>query len=375
MTSLMEWLSVTSIVRRSMPIPSPAVGGSPYSSASTYAASYSAASRSPLVRSSAWRRKRSAWSSGSFSSENPFATSIPSAHARSAWTACRRTTGSLCRIARARAGTASGTAGADLAEGPRGGGPGHVVAVLQARRQRGQRRLRVLADPAQRDGGGLPDRGAAVAERLGQRRHGGGADAAQDLRGERHGPHGDAGARLDGVVDRPGRRVGGGHVEQGGDRLQADLGEGLRRPLDGFLVAGLEGVEGEAQAGPDARADLGPGRLRSGPELGVGVAACGEQAGQDQLRGPVDLPQGQGGPGAHGGVFVFERLRQGGHGRPPLGPPAAQLLGGPRRTCGVLVLKVADEGVNRRVLGGGGRRGRPPCPSGRPGRASVGSSP
>ena len=77
MTSRIEGESVKSIASRSMPIPSPPAGGIPYSIARTKSWSKRCASWSPSSRAASCWRKRSAWASGSFSSENAFAISMP----------------------------------------------------------------------------------------------------------------------------------------------------------------------------------------------------------------------------------------------------------------------------------------------------------
>src|SRR5690606_7115030 len=68
-TSRIDGELVSSITRRSMPMPSPAVGGMPYSRARTKSASKCMASSSPASLSLTCCRKRSAWSSASLSSE------------------------------------------------------------------------------------------------------------------------------------------------------------------------------------------------------------------------------------------------------------------------------------------------------------------
>src|SRR5690606_8952087 len=68
-TSRMDGELVSSITRRSMPMPSPAVGGMPYSRARTKSASKCMASSSPASFSATWAWKRSAWPSASLSSE------------------------------------------------------------------------------------------------------------------------------------------------------------------------------------------------------------------------------------------------------------------------------------------------------------------
>src|SRR5499427_7034912 len=74
-TSRMEAESVKSMVRRSMPMPSPAVGGMPYSRARTKSSSIQCASSSPRRRSCACSSKRRRWSMGSLSSEYALAIS------------------------------------------------------------------------------------------------------------------------------------------------------------------------------------------------------------------------------------------------------------------------------------------------------------
>jgi hypothetical protein len=67
-TSLMLLVSVSSIVRRSIPMPHPAVGGSPYSSTLTKSSSTNYASSSPYFLASAWPWNASICTLGSFSS-------------------------------------------------------------------------------------------------------------------------------------------------------------------------------------------------------------------------------------------------------------------------------------------------------------------
>src|SRR6266487_2869434 len=68
-TSRIDGESVKSMASRSMPIPSPAVGGMPYSRARTKSSSIQCASSSPRSRSRACSSKRRRWSIGSLSSE------------------------------------------------------------------------------------------------------------------------------------------------------------------------------------------------------------------------------------------------------------------------------------------------------------------
>mmetsp|Transcript_461 Transcript_461/g.935 ORF Transcript_461/g.935 Transcript_461/m.935 type:complete len:221 (+) Transcript_461:110-772(+) len=77
MTSLMEAESVSSMMSRSMPMPSPPVGGMPCSSAVRNSSSTSHASRSPASFFAACASKRRRWSSGSVSSEKALASSLP----------------------------------------------------------------------------------------------------------------------------------------------------------------------------------------------------------------------------------------------------------------------------------------------------------
>jgi hypothetical protein len=70
-------LSVSSIIRRSMPMPQPPAGGMPYSSARTKSWSKNMASSSPASLAATWAWKRAAWSSASFSSEKPLPNSRP----------------------------------------------------------------------------------------------------------------------------------------------------------------------------------------------------------------------------------------------------------------------------------------------------------
>mmetsp|Transcript_12986 Transcript_12986/g.39307 ORF Transcript_12986/g.39307 Transcript_12986/m.39307 type:complete len:243 (+) Transcript_12986:683-1411(+) len=74
-TSLMLAVSVRSMVRRSMPMPQPAVGGSPYSRAEQKPSSISCASSSPASLSCACSAKRSRCTTGSFSSVYALASS------------------------------------------------------------------------------------------------------------------------------------------------------------------------------------------------------------------------------------------------------------------------------------------------------------
>src|SRR5262249_16653720 len=67
--------SERSMASRSMPIPSPAVGGIPYSSARTKSSSIQCASSSPRSRSRACSSNRRRWSMGSLSSEYALAIS------------------------------------------------------------------------------------------------------------------------------------------------------------------------------------------------------------------------------------------------------------------------------------------------------------
>ena len=68
-TSLIAWLSVRSITRRSIPYPIPPVGGIPISSAFRKSSSVWLASSSPASARASCALKRSLWSIGSFSSE------------------------------------------------------------------------------------------------------------------------------------------------------------------------------------------------------------------------------------------------------------------------------------------------------------------
>jgi len=68
-TSLIAWLSVRSITRRSIPYPIPPVGGIPISSAFRKSSSVWFASSSPASARASCALKRSLWSIGSFSSE------------------------------------------------------------------------------------------------------------------------------------------------------------------------------------------------------------------------------------------------------------------------------------------------------------------
>ncbi len=62
-------------------MPTPPVGGIPYSSASTKSSSIGAASSSPAAASARACSKRARWSAGSFSSLKPLANSMPSPNA------------------------------------------------------------------------------------------------------------------------------------------------------------------------------------------------------------------------------------------------------------------------------------------------------
>src|SRR5439155_24549916 len=64
MTSRIDGWLAKSITRRSMPIPSPAAGGIPSSSARTWSSTSQCASSSPRARSWACSRKRASWSIG-----------------------------------------------------------------------------------------------------------------------------------------------------------------------------------------------------------------------------------------------------------------------------------------------------------------------
>mmetsp|Transcript_5474 Transcript_5474/g.15089 ORF Transcript_5474/g.15089 Transcript_5474/m.15089 type:complete len:290 (-) Transcript_5474:337-1206(-) len=79
MTSRMEGASARSMTRRSIPMPMPAVGGMPISRACRKSSSTPHASSSPAALSSAWRSKRSRWSTGSVSSEKALPSSRPTA--------------------------------------------------------------------------------------------------------------------------------------------------------------------------------------------------------------------------------------------------------------------------------------------------------
>ena len=68
-TSLIAWLSVRSITRRSIPYPIPPVGGIPISSALRKSSSVCSASSSPAAALASCAAKRSRWSIGSLSSE------------------------------------------------------------------------------------------------------------------------------------------------------------------------------------------------------------------------------------------------------------------------------------------------------------------
>ena len=61
-------LPVSSMMVRSTPMPTPLVGGMPYSSARRKSWSMYMASSSPRACSFSWSSKRSRWSMGSFSS-------------------------------------------------------------------------------------------------------------------------------------------------------------------------------------------------------------------------------------------------------------------------------------------------------------------
>src|SRR5207249_2142416 len=74
-TSRMDVWLVSSMTSRSMPIPSPAVGGMPCSSARRKSSSRRWASRSPLARSAICASQRLRWSMGSFSSATALAIS------------------------------------------------------------------------------------------------------------------------------------------------------------------------------------------------------------------------------------------------------------------------------------------------------------
>lgn len=67
-TSLMEYLSAMNMTRRSIPIPNPAVGGSPYSRLMQKFSSTSWASSSPWSFCLACSSNRNRWSKGSFNS-------------------------------------------------------------------------------------------------------------------------------------------------------------------------------------------------------------------------------------------------------------------------------------------------------------------
>ena len=75
--SLIDALSVNSIINLSTPIPNPPVGGIPYSSACTKSSSMSFASSFPLFFCFTCSRNLSYWSIGSFSSEYAFPYSRP----------------------------------------------------------------------------------------------------------------------------------------------------------------------------------------------------------------------------------------------------------------------------------------------------------
>src|SRR6266446_2711416 len=76
-TSRMDRESVSSMTSRSMPTPTPPVGGIPISSARRKSESRTCASSSPRSRSFPCCSKARLCSSGSFCSENEFATSMP----------------------------------------------------------------------------------------------------------------------------------------------------------------------------------------------------------------------------------------------------------------------------------------------------------
>ena len=77
MMSRMLAESVSNIIKRSIPIPQPPVGGMPYSRARTKSWSKYMASSSPPSLAATWALKRAAWSSASFSSEKPLPNSRP----------------------------------------------------------------------------------------------------------------------------------------------------------------------------------------------------------------------------------------------------------------------------------------------------------
>ena len=78
MTSRIEGESVRSITRRSMPMPSPAVGGMPCYRAVTKSSSRAwGISSSPAAWAASWASKRCRWSTGSLSSEKALAISRP----------------------------------------------------------------------------------------------------------------------------------------------------------------------------------------------------------------------------------------------------------------------------------------------------------
>mmetsp|Transcript_40857 Transcript_40857/g.102874 ORF Transcript_40857/g.102874 Transcript_40857/m.102874 type:complete len:217 (-) Transcript_40857:1134-1784(-) len=76
-TSLMLMLSVSSMVKRSMPMPHPPVGGRPYSSDTQNVSSMAWLSSSPFSLSFAWSAKHSRCRLGSFSSVYALHTSRP----------------------------------------------------------------------------------------------------------------------------------------------------------------------------------------------------------------------------------------------------------------------------------------------------------
>src|SRR5260221_13466014 len=76
-TSRIDGWSVSNMTRRSMPMPRPPHGGSPYSTARRKSSSMGCASTSPAARIAACASNRSRWSTGSVSSVNAFAYSRP----------------------------------------------------------------------------------------------------------------------------------------------------------------------------------------------------------------------------------------------------------------------------------------------------------
>ena len=73
------------MMTRSIPIPRPPVGGSPCSRASTKSASYGCVSSSPSLFFFIWSMNRAFWSTGSFSSLYPLASSLPQQNSSNRW--------------------------------------------------------------------------------------------------------------------------------------------------------------------------------------------------------------------------------------------------------------------------------------------------